>query len=100
MEWIEFLTAEERKTMHKLMERASERRKKKMETGTSEHFLFMECQCGCIKQMPGEKQDMPSGCAVDMREFLGMICNFCRTHGCCKCRKDEEHAGDEELPFP
>lgn len=55
MKWIEFLTAEERKTMHKLMERASERRKKKMETGTSEHFLFMECQCGCIKQMPGEK---------------------------------------------
>lgn len=41
MEWIKFLTAEERETMHKLMEMASERRKKKMEADTSGHFLFM-----------------------------------------------------------
>lgn len=102
MEWDEFLTLEEKEQMDNLMKKAEERRKKKTENDASRHFLLMECQCMCMKQMQEKEgeQDVPSDCFELMQQFLKTVCNFCREHGCRECHKKEEPVGNEELPFP
>lgn len=104
MEYDEFLTPEERKQMDDLMRKADERRKNKMEDDASKHFFLLDCQCMCLKHMQekeGEQaQAVPSDCFELMQQFLKLICNFCREHGCCECHKDKESVGDEEWPFP
>lgn len=103
MEYEEYLTSDEKKQIDELMEKAEERRKKKMEEDASKHFLLLDCQCMCMKKMyeSGEQaQDVPSDCFELMQQFLKTVCNFCREHGCRECHKKEEPVGNEELPFP
>lgn len=104
MEYDEYLTSDEKKQIDELMKKADERRKKKMEEDASKHFLLLDCQCLCMKKMyekEGEKpQAVPSDCFELMQQFLKMVCNFCREHGCCECHIDKESVGNEELPFP
>lgn len=96
MEWDEFLTPEEKEQMDNLMKRAEERRKKKTENDESRHFLLMECQCMCMRQMQEKEGNMAMlpECFESMKQFLKMVCGFCREHRFCEYRKDEE------LPFP
>lgn len=102
MEYEEYLTDDEKKQIDELMKKADERRKKKIEDDASKHFLMLDCQCMCMKQMQekeGEQgQSVPSDCFELMQQFLKTVCNFCREHGCRECHKKEECAG-EELPF-
>lgn len=102
MEYDEFLTPDEKKQIDELMKKADERRKKKIEDDASKHFLMLDCQCMCMKQIQEKEgeQDVPSGCFELMQQFLKMLCNFCRAHGCRECHRDKEFTGDEELPFP
>ena len=101
MEYEEYLTDDEKKQIDELMKKADERRKKKMEDDASQHFLMLDCQCMCMKMQEKEgEQDVASACFELMQQFLKMVCNFCREHGCHECHKDKEFTGDEELPFP
>ena len=103
MEYDEFLTPDEKKQIDELMDKAEERRKKKMQDDASKHFLLLDCQCLCMKKMyekDQQAQDVPSDCFELMQQFLKTVCNFCREHGCCECHKKEEPVGNEELPFP
>ena len=103
MEYDEFLTSDEKKQIDELMKKAEERRMKKMEDDASKHFLMLDCQCMCMKMQEKEGkqgQSVPSDCFELMQEFLKMLCNFCRVHGCRECHKKEESVGNEELPFP
>lgn len=100
MEYEEYLTSDEKKQIDELMNKAEERRKKKMEEDASQHFLMLDCQCMCMKRMQEKEgeQDVPSDCFELMQQFLKTVCNFCREHGCHECHKKEACAG-EELPF-
>lgn len=97
-----YMTDDEQELISQILEKA-EKRMKQQQQQQSNVFSYLNCQCEVYEQMPEDRKKLEGSCMADMQQLLGMVCQFCRDHGCCRCswRGDEREEEEDEdaLPF-
>lgn len=104
MEVNDYLTAEEKQQMEKLMKKAAERRKKGREKTDSadEAVSFLYVQCEYERKQTDEKAAREKAeYEADLRNLADQVCSFFQRYGYCSIcgRYKEDEEVDEELPF-